>query len=391
MKILNTLLLIILGLPISLSAQMATRIPMGQNIDKSKELQVSQVVEDIRFIPLETNTDCYLEQDISKIEVFDNMIFISDYKYIYTFDLNGKFLRRIGKQGRGPGEYSPPGFQTFLIDKENKQLIIYDLMSKRMIVYDFEGKFIRNKTIDFLPGPMEWINEESFAIYNMGFTYEKEPWYDFYILDKEGETLRMNKFVKLADKKYGLVVYPPIFYTYQGKTRYKNPHENIIYELGDSKKPTPVYFIDYGKYEKYSDEDDVQISIKNNVGINRSNPKSFEKIGLLGLSETDDFLFIFYGHQEKRKVGVYDKKENSFYQLLEKEGDLYGLKDDLYGGIPLFPKNGISNGTLYTHIDIHELKEYLIGASGADPLLKKIAESANESDNPIVVVATLKQ
>ncbi len=390
MKIFKTLLLIFVGLPLLLNAQTAIRIPMGQNIDKAIELPVSQLVEDIQFIALETNANCFMDRDISKIELFNSRIYISDYKYIYKFDLNGKFLRRIGKQGRGPGEYSPNGFQTFLIDKRNQQLIIFDLVSQRMIVYDLDGKFVRGKSIDFLPGPMEWISEESFVISNLNFTYENEPWRDFYILDREAKTVGKNKFMKQPDKSYGIVIYPPIYYTYRGKTRYKNPHENIIYDIDGSKKPEPVYYLDYGKYEKFSDVDDVQVRVKNNVGTNRANPKSFEKIGLLGLSETNAFLFIFYVHQEQRKVGVYDKNEKAFYQLIEKETKLYGFKDDLYGGLPIFPENGIREDVLYTHFDMFQLKEEQNRTSGLDPVLKQIVESGDENDNPVVVIAKLK-
>jgi len=391
MKTNKKLCLIILGLPLLLNAQTVIRIPMGQNIDQVNELPVSQLVEDIRFIALETNPDCFLDQDISKIELYNNEIFISDYKYIYRFDLNGKFLNRIGKQGRGPGEYSSIGFQTFLIDKQNRQLIIFDMAMQRMIVYDFEGNYIRSKSIDFLPGPMEWINAESFAVYNMGFTYEEEPWRDLYLLDRDTNTIGKNKFVKQRDKNYGIVIYPAIFYTYNGKTRYKNPHENTIFEIDGSKKLKPVYYLDYGKYEKFSDVDDVEIRIKNNIGTNITNPKSLEKIGLLGLSETEDYLFIFYVHQEQRRVGVYDKYKKTFYQIFEKGTDLYGLKDDLYGGPPVFPENGISDRIMFTHFNVYNLKEYLDGTSGVAPELKRIIESGNENDNPVVAIATLKQ
>ena len=390
MILLRLLLLTFLGLPVLLSAQTAIRIPMGQNIGKATELPLSQVVADVQFIALETNADCFMDQDISKIELFGSHIYISDYYYIYKFDLNGKFLTRIGKQGRGPGEYNSQGFQTFLIDKQYQQLIIFDLVSQRMIVYDLDGNFINSKSVDFLPGPMEWVSNEAFVVSNLGFTYESEPWKDFYILDREAKTLGKNKFKKQPDKRYGIVIYPPIYYTYKGKTRYKNPHENIILEIDESKKPKPVFYIDYGKYEKYEDVDDVEIRVKNNVGTNIANPKRYEKIGLLGLSETEGFLFIYYSHQEQRKVGVYDKSKTTFYQLMEKESELFGFRDDLYGGLPVFPKNGIVGNVLYSHFHIFELKEYLKGASGLDPELKGIIESREEGDNPMVVIATLR-
>ena len=389
MKQLSSFLLIIICFSLFSNAQTTVRIPIGQDIENTKELPISLIAKEIQFVPLETNTNCLLDNDISKIEVFDNNIFISDYIYIFKFDLDGKFIKRIGKIGKGPGEYIK-GFQTFLIDKQNKHLIIFELISKKMMVYDFDGSFIDEKPIDFMPGPTEWINEESIAVYNNGFTYENEPWKDYYILNSDAKILQKNKFKKLADKRYGLMIYPPIFYRFKGMTRYKNPYENIIYEIYSDKKPKPVYFLDSGKYYKYNDIEDVEIQVRNNVGINRANPKSFEKIGILGISETDDYLFFYYGHQEQRKAGVYDKKEKTYYKLFDKEFELYGFKDDMCGGLPVFPKNGITGNMIYCYYDAYEIKEYLNKNPKLGPKLKKVVDSVDESDNPVLMLVKLK-
>jgi hypothetical protein len=385
----NSLLLILICFPLFSNAQTAVRIPIGQDIENTLELPVSLIAKEILFVPLETNPNCLLDNDISRIEIFDNNIFISDYIYIFIFDLNGKFIKRIGKLGKGPGEYIK-GFQTFLIDKQNKHLIIFEMINNKMMVYDFDGNFIDEKPVDFMPGPTEWVNEESFAVYNNGYIYEKEPWKDYYILNSDAEILQKNKFKKLADKRYGLMLYPVIFYRYKGITRYKNPYESIIYEIYSDKKPKPVYFIDYGKYEKYNDIDDVEIQVRNNVGINRPNPESFEKIGILDISETDDYLFFYYGHQEQRKVGIYDKKEKTFYKLFDKEFKLFGFQDDMYGGLPVFPKNGITGNMLYCHYNAYEIKKYLNKNSDLDPKLKKVVDSVDDTDNPVLMLVKLK-
>ncbi len=371
-------------------AQKAVQIPMGQNIGKSKEIPISNIAKDIRFIPLETNGNCLFGTDISKVEIVNDTLFINDYNYIFKYDLNGSFITRIGKKGRGPGEYAK-GFQTFLIDKNKQHLFGFDLLDQKMMEYDFDANFIREVKVGFLPGPAEWSKNGNIAVYNMGFMYGKEPWHDFYLLDRDAKTIHKNKFKKQTDKKYGLMIYPALFYRYKGRTRYKNPYENVIYELDEKGKTTPVYELDYGKYEKYTDVDDVEIQIKNNVGTNRSNPKSFEKIGLLGLSEIDKYLFIYYGHQEQRKVGVFDKTSGTFYNLFDPYFDLYGFHDDLYGGLPLFPKAGIGESYFYQYYSAFEFKEYLKTAKSVKPELNKIAKEIDENDNPVLMLVKLKE
>lgn len=380
------LLVLITG---NICAQTATRIPIGQNIEEKKELKLSEIAKEVKFVALETNENCFLDKDISKIEVFDGQIFISDYSYIFRFDETGKFLNKIGKIGKGPGEYTK-GMATFLIDRQNKELIFFEMITKKMMVYDFEGNFIREKGIEFMPGLTEWVDNENMAVYNMGFTYESEPWKDLYMLNRDAKVIKKNKFKKQADKRYGLMIYPPLFYRYNEKTRYKNPHENIIYEVGIDNKPAPVYYLDYGKYEKYNDIDDAEIKVRNGVGTNIPNPKSREKIGLLGLSECDDFLFIYYGHKEERKVGVFDKQAKTFSQLIDKESGLFGLHDDLFGGLPVFPKSGITDDTLYMHYHAWEVKSYLDGNSKIKPELKEVVDSLDENDNPVLIFVKLE-
>ena len=62
---------------------------MGQNIGKATELPLSQVVADVQFIALETNADCFMDQDISKIELFGSRITVKVFKlFLSTSNIN---------------------------------------------------------------------------------------------------------------------------------------------------------------------------------------------------------------------------------------------------------------------------------------------------------------
>ncbi|TKG89805.1 6-bladed beta-propeller [Puteibacter caeruleilacunae] len=386
----NLLFLLLISIcPFAVVGQSVVRVPIGQNIDEKKEVKLSEVAREMTFVPLETKEGCMMDADISKVEVFENVIFVSDFTFIYRFDMDGKFINRIGKIGNGPGEYVK-GIQTFLIDKQKRRLMFFDSISKRIMQYDFEGNFITGKNVSFLPGMCEWVSDDSFAVYNMGFSYEREPWRDLYVMTDDAKALQKNKFKKQADKRYGLMIYPPIFFRYNGMVRYKNPHENIIYNISRDDKPNPVYYLDYGKYERYSDVDDAIIKVKNGVGTNLRNPKSTEKIGLIGMSETDDFLFMDYGHREGRRFAAYNKKDKSFYQIFDNDFELYGFKDDLHNGLPLLPKHNIANNVFIMSYHAWKVKEYLQGKSNLSPRLKKIVDAIDESDNPILIFVELK-
>ncbi len=114
----------------------------------SDKLKLSNLVAEMEIVPLETNENC-LVGNISKLMFYDNKVFILDRfvsKGLFVFDAKGRFLYRVGKVGRGPGEFNTP--IDFTIDWNKKELLILDNPS-RLIFYDITGEY-KGKTIDLL-------------------------------------------------------------------------------------------------------------------------------------------------------------------------------------------------------------------------------------------------
>ena len=60
---------------------------------------------------------------------------------VYKFDKNGKFIKKIGRKGRGPGDLYAPGDLSIL---DNKYLLVGEYASSRRIsVFDLKGNFIK--------------------------------------------------------------------------------------------------------------------------------------------------------------------------------------------------------------------------------------------------------
>ena len=98
------------------------------DIDKAKRekaLLYSFILEEPDVIVLETNPECII-QDVSAIDIYEGNIYILDDEVpaLYVFRRDGTFLRRIGHQGRGHGEYREPS--DFSIDRENGILYLWD-------------------------------------------------------------------------------------------------------------------------------------------------------------------------------------------------------------------------------------------------------------------------
>ncbi|HHU35481.1 MAG TPA: 6-bladed beta-propeller, partial [Bacteroidetes bacterium] len=65
--------------------------------------------------------------DINKIILYDNKLFANDGSRIIVFDNKGKYLFKIEKLGRGPGEYTDITDLTISnnIDQSNDKKIDY--------------------------------------------------------------------------------------------------------------------------------------------------------------------------------------------------------------------------------------------------------------------------
>jgi len=101
------------------------------------------VVEDFQFIKLETVSDGLIG-NIHKVIIVNDRIFILDRlmaKSVLCFDINGKFIRKIGNHGRGPGEWLNPVDIAYLDDSQN--FVIYCHSIRKLIFYDLNGNYIK--------------------------------------------------------------------------------------------------------------------------------------------------------------------------------------------------------------------------------------------------------
>jgi hypothetical protein len=110
--------------------------------DNSKKADISEYIDSVRYIKLQT-TDDNLISFIQKIFFLDDKIIVTDGqgRQILIFDEKGHFLNKIKKSGRGPGEYV--AMRASLFDCASRSIIIYDGALFKMLFYTLDGKFIK--------------------------------------------------------------------------------------------------------------------------------------------------------------------------------------------------------------------------------------------------------
>ena len=81
-------------------------IDLANNLkDCGKPLLLSDIVKDVEYVKLETQ-DSILVGDIKQPKRTEKFVFIysRNQNHVMMFDTSGKFIRKIGRVGQGPGE-----------------------------------------------------------------------------------------------------------------------------------------------------------------------------------------------------------------------------------------------------------------------------------------------
>ena len=135
-----------------------------------QELSLTELGEKMTYVPLETTDESLVKLgSSSKMIVTDQYIFVGETGApLLAFDRGtGKFLRKIGSVGQGPGEYS--GSTDVEVDDEAKR-IYFRASPTQYHCYDFEGKFLNTITLpedNFMMGGSYFIDNKAYAYCNL--------------------------------------------------------------------------------------------------------------------------------------------------------------------------------------------------------------------------------
>ncbi len=117
------------------------------SVGTTDDILYSEHFSNVKLVFLETTDECIVG-NIDQLRTHDDLYYVLDrsFKSLLVFNEKGKFLRKIGKVGRGPGEYTSP--RSFRIDEKNKKIYVLDYISRKLIIYDFDGKFLNDITLN---------------------------------------------------------------------------------------------------------------------------------------------------------------------------------------------------------------------------------------------------
>jgi len=116
------------------------------NMSSLKHLRMSEFVDSIGYVQLETTENCLLKFTPIIYHV-ENFFLLSDFFGIYQFNsITGEFLRQIGSRGQGPGEFL--NIQNICIDNSKRVIVKDHAKQQHLMAFDYEGKSLNKIEFD---------------------------------------------------------------------------------------------------------------------------------------------------------------------------------------------------------------------------------------------------
>lgn len=380
---------------------------------ESKITKLSEIAENVDYIPLQTTDSSLIGDFVRKIVSIDDRIYFLNSgleSEILCFDTDGKFCYKINKSGRGPEEYL--SITDFDINYDNTLLTILSVLDSRIKVYGIsESGFTFQRSVSlssprpyriavvpetdniFLaipPGGGGTAPTLSILINTYGDTLHFKP--NCYKID----VIPSTHFLSTSDV---------LVYSIGNTVCFKELFSDTVFYV-DSKdnlfKPRMV-LITHGTLSTPEMRSGLQETEKNTTFI-------------YNIFETTRYVFYLYNKAQETKIKriIFDKKTKTKYKLdirivsvtianIPRDEEKTVIKDDLSGGPDFdieFSLNYCSGVKLFSFVDAITLKNYIAGEEFKNSRvknpekkkdLKKLADSLKETDNPVLVMVTPKE
>ncbi len=374
-------------------------------LNDGKDVYLSEYASDVEYIPLETSQESMLPG--SAVICYDKGRFyfwtvsIDGGKDIAVFDTCGKFINRIGKLGRGPGEYPNIYHLTLEDDKDSTNICVVSLQNA--VIYNTDGDVVcdipfnnikENTGRGFIMngGFLSYIGNSKYCLLtasaSKGNSTNQEK---LFILDSAGNILSERTIGEeiVKEKKIKDISIQSIFgsyiYVFDNKICQHTPLRDTLFAIDKvtGEKNIKVLFTFDSKPFGTIENTDYHIGI----------PLESERFILHDFGfATADFPALYKKNKavpEKASAWlVYDKQDKTYTALkYDPSFTLEGFKNDLDGGAPFLP-SVVKDGKMYQLVNAIDFIEMAEKSTSAG--MKEVASQLTEESNPVVVEVTLK-
>lgn len=385
------------------------RIALAEACKNPKTITLADIADSIVYIPLETKKE-YPLTEVHYTAFMDKDIFVyaGNKTGLLRYDHKGRFLNKAGTIGKGQQEYLP-GSEFAITDKPERIFILSKFEPRRILEIDFNGYYIDRFLITSLnDGGFEVLPGERFLMLagnaSKGLTNTPEYLacirnknnltidavaHPFSRIGNDGESNRFTSHGGAVSGKY-FNGYPLFFDANSVDT---------IYSVG-TKGIYPRYIIDKGSEAAPSE-------------VNYSAERLAERYNYLypiaaSISETPHDFHIIFINENHSYLATWSKSTNTITSMAapfdpsgRENSRPPTFRNDIDGGVSVVPGKPNRKGDVWTYfLPAKYLKsvltdDHFIRSQALQPekreALKKLVQSLDADDNPVVMAVYLKK
>jgi hypothetical protein len=341
-------------------------VNIERDFDNVSSIPLSYLGSKLEYIPLETDSACLIKS-ISRVSVSDSFLFVSDYYRLLLFERSGKYIRQIGSNGRGPGEYNR--VLDFVVDEKSREVFV--LSDRQVLVFDFNGQFNRDFKLGF-PSSQLILNENNELVlhpFNLAQATE-EPVYSWYILNRNGkDRVKIPNALKRVNGGFIVPISP--LYMYNDTLHFMEFGIDTLYSYEKhEKKPHAIFQFGNLKFPTDPTIDEVL--------------KTDEKIYISNILETKKSLFVKFLSPFPHLTSSYCVFDKSTSKLTNLKN--IGFTNDIDGGLTFWPEKIIDDNMMIGFADAFDLiklykdkkpVENMTQSSQLEDVIKNLAETSN--------------
>lgn len=388
-------LIIIVVIITSCTQQKKNLLEFDPKVVDNNNVKLSEIADDISYIPLDNSIKIGL---IYNYRISKNSIYLSAKDIgVLEFNKDGKFVRNIGNIGRGPGEYTY--YFDFTVDDNSGAIYVLD--QGNLKVYSKSGNYLRSITLNKYGDNLasfEIIDSKVIIYFMLQYG---EPKYDWIVIDTLGNMINGKK-RSIPEFKTNWLIQGGT-YKYDNRVTYWNPFTDTAFSILPDLTYKASFIITPGEHRfpkvKFESFEEFQKYLR-----------------IENIFETNQYIFLRY-HYQKPTIALIDKKTGKTYQSFLTVANGNGIRPDYSGGIAndldggrMFQPGGASARQESYYIE--NGKEYIIGLIDSYKItsllndtdfiksipeypkkkieLEELANSLNETDNPLMMIVRLK-
>ena len=356
------------------------------NMNNTRDIKLSDIADEVQYIPLETNSECILSKGYTIVPTKDYFFIADGEKPLFVFDREGKFVRKIGAVGRGPGEFH--NCNQFHIDEEKGEVYVFN--QKEFVIYSWDGEYISTVKFPFggvMSYHMSSLGDFTFFHSMMG---TNSSIFKVYLTDRDLKLKGDIIWEQKVNAAYSLSVGTQVL-NWDDEILAQIEFCDTIYAINRNLLYPKVY-LDFGSTRFTTDMLAVHDPMKLMSAIDNH-------VFNYSLATIDDIWGIKFSLEQKEYLGLLNPDNQELVFASRVDTSMSGFINDIDGGPGYFPSKKFKEDDWIVAIsafDFHNMYQngQFKNADVIDPdankILNKMAAKLDENDNPVLMLLKKK-